>query len=701
MTTPDPPATHGRANYDAHRLDMAYRQRERRASLGDIGNIPPVANPERREACGKSLQLFCETYRPAAFYLKWSNDHVRVVERMQSTVLEGGLFGLAMPRGSGKTTLVVTSALWAMLYGFRRWVCLIGATAPKAISLVRSIKTELRFNDLFAADFPEVVVPIRALEGRAARAQSQTYHGVSTHVSWQVDQLSFPTIAGSLSSGARITACGITGDIRGQQETMTTGEVQRPDYVLLDDPQTRDSARSGTQTTDRLATLNGDILGLAGPCVKISGVMPCTVIQKGDLADQLLDRDATPAWHGERTQLLYGMPTATELWESYRSIQEAEMRNNGNGSEATAFYRANREAMDVGSVAAWPERFNTDEESAVQHAMNLFLRDEAAFWAEYQNAPLVTVAGGLLSVDELSARINGYSRGIIPSEAEVLTAMVDLQKDLLFYTVAAWRKDFTGWVVDYGAWPDQQTTNFRLGQARKTIGRSFPGTTLEDSIYKALSTLTGELCSRTWTRDDGAEMSISKLLIDANWGQTRDVVYRFVRNSRNRAVVDPCHGKYVGAGSEPLNARHVSKSRGKDIGTQWRIAKAKDSPVRHILFDSNYWKSFVHSRLAAEPNTTGSLTLYKATPAIHKTFASHLRAESPVRTTGRGREVDEWKLRPDRPDNHWLDCLVGCAVAASVAGCSQNRSAIKVTTETKAAPTPKRQGPKPRGVSYL
>jgi hypothetical protein len=39
-----------------------------------------------------------------------------------------------------------------------------------------------------------------------------------------------------------------------------------------------------------------------------------------------------------------------------------------------------------------------------------------------------------------------------------------------------------------------------------------------------------------------------------------------------------------------------------------------------------------------------------------------------VKTEGRGRVVDEWKLRPERADNHWFDCLVGCAVAASVVG---------------------------------
>ena len=39
-----------------------------------------------------------------------------------------------------------------------------------------------------------------------------------------------------------------------------------------------------------------------------------------------------------------------------------------------------------------------------------------------------------------------------------------------------------------------------------------------------------------------------------------------------------------------------------------------------------------------------------------------------MRTEARGRIVDEWKLRAGGPDNHWLDCLVGCAVAASIQG---------------------------------
>ena len=50
-------------------------------------------------------------------------------------------------------------------------------------------------------------------------------------------------------------------------------------------------------------------------------------------------------------------------------------------------------------------------------------------------------------------------------------------------------------------------------------------------------------------------------------------------------------------------------------------------------------------------------------------FAEHLTAEYRIRTEGRGRRVEEWKMRPEAKDNHWWDGVVGCAVAASMTGC--------------------------------
>lgn len=50
---------------------------------------------------------------------------------------------------------------------------------------------------------------------------------------------------------------------------------------------------------------------------------------------------------------------------------------------------SNSSKAPTGSVVAWPDRFNHDELSAIRHAMNLTLQDEAACFAQYQNEPLV------------------------------------------------------------------------------------------------------------------------------------------------------------------------------------------------------------------------------------------------------------------------------------------------------------------------
>lgn len=47
---------------------------------------------------------------------------------------------------------------------------------------------------------------------------------------------------------------------------------------------------------------------------------------------------------------------------------------------------------------------------------------------------------------------------------------------------------------------------------------------------------------------------------------------------------------------------------------------------------------------------------------------AHLTSEYFVKTEARGRSVDEWKHRPEQPDNHWFDCLAGSVVAASMQG---------------------------------
>ena len=97
--------------------------------------------------------------------------------------------------------------------------------------------------------------------------------------------------------------------------------------------------------------------------------------------------------------------------------------------------------------------------------------------------------------------------------------------------------------------------------------------------------------------------------------------------------------------------------------------------LRTVHLDTNYWKSFVHARLAVAMGDRGCLSLFGMKPEEHRLLSEHLAAEYRVRTEARGRTVDEWKLKASAVDNHWLDCLVGCAAAASMLGVSLFRGA--------------------------
>ncbi len=139
------------------------------------------------------------------------------------------------------------------------------------------------------------------------------------------------------------------------------GRTVRPSLVVLDDPQTDESACSLSQCANRESILAGAVLGLAGPGKKISGIMPCTVIRPGDMADNILDRNRHPEWNGERTKMVYAFPKNELLWERYAEIRAEGMRGGDGGESATEFYRQNQAAMDDGAVVAWLERFNYDE----------------------------------------------------------------------------------------------------------------------------------------------------------------------------------------------------------------------------------------------------------------------------------------------------------------------------------------------------
>ena len=90
-----------RIDYVEARKRQADRNRAATKASQDIHPVPEIVDYERRKAAGQSFRLFCSTYFPGVFWRPWSEDHLRVIGKIERAVREEGLFAFAMPRGSG------------------------------------------------------------------------------------------------------------------------------------------------------------------------------------------------------------------------------------------------------------------------------------------------------------------------------------------------------------------------------------------------------------------------------------------------------------------------------------------------------------------------------------------------------------------------------------------------------------------------
>ncbi len=514
-------------------------------------------------------------------------------------------------------------------------------------------------------DFPEVCYPIRCLEGISQRRLR--YRGENVDMEFTAKSLLMPNIPGSKASGAIVKVAGLTGRIRGMSHTGRDSVTIRPSLVIPDDPQTDESAKSREQCEYRETMLAGTVLGLEGPVQELSVLMPCTVLRPSDLSERMLNRKTHPQWHGERTKAVYTWPTNDKLWEQYAEIWAEELRADRGVKRQNAFFRKNRKAMEEGGVVAWPAR-KQGALSGIQWAWNQRLKmGDAAFFAEHQNDPIPDVPDdeGILTAIQIAEKTNGFQQLEIPTGCNTLTMFIDVQQNVLYYGVCAWEQDFTGYIVDYGAYPDQSLTYFPYRDVRRTLGVEFPGKGVEGAIFAGLEALTGCYLGQEWIRDDGAVMRINRCLVDQGWKM--ETVHTFCRQSKFPNVM-PAKGVGIGAANKPLS--ELPYRLGDKAGHYWRVPRIVKGTrlIRHVNADVNYWKSFIHARLVVAMGDAGCLSLFAGSQARHRMIAEHLYSEHRVQTEGQGRKVDEWRIRPEATDNHLLDVIVGCAVAASMEG---------------------------------
>lgn len=637
------------------------------------GERPTKAQLLARDACRNDLRKYLETYhRRGVFYDEWSTDHLEVIAKVQEVVISGGLYAVAMPRGWGKTAILTRGILWAVLMGHRHYPILLAATDEDASKLLeRHIKWELTQNDRLRKTFRAVTLPLRVLGGNAKRALGMLFRGQRVNPGWGSDRIILPTMpkdcwdGGPNVSGRAVEVSGLTASLRGRNLMLPEGRLVRPDCLLLDDPQTRQSAHSPSQCEQRLRIIQGDALGLAGE--RLAALAAVTIIRKDDLAAKMLNRDLMPEWQGFTTAAIHRWPVRMDLWDEWSRLRKEGLRSGRGIVPATAFYRGNRAEMDRGAVASWPKH-KGDRLSALEWCFDkkATIGDEA--WeAEFMNSPRVKADDALkiLSAAEIAQKLNAHDRGIVPLWAQHLTAMIDCHDDVLFWVACAFRRDFTGAVVDYGTFPHLEGFVSKR-RASRTLAHVFPNAGREGALRAGILALADELLGRGWTREDGVGMPIERLLVDR--GYLPGVVADACRASKHAARAMPSRGLYVGP-----DRRRISEypyRPGEQIGPEWIVKPMHQGGAQlAVTFDSNCWKTLVHGRLSVAMGDAGCLSLFGRDARVHSVFADHLVGEYPERKEAKGVKMDEWKRRPTS-EVHWFDCLVGCHVAASMAGCA-------------------------------
>lgn len=670
-----PSAAHGA--YEAHKARTAEVQREKAKQGRDIGAIPQPADPARRSRCEQDFGLFCKTYFPGTFRHEWSTVHKRLIELIQMVVLVGALLAMGIPRGWGKTSLCVRGVIWAVAYRHHTFVMLIGASNEAAKAMIQDIRTELETNPLLQADFPELCYPIRELEGVNQRGKAQLCCGERTRVFASDYELRLGDVAGQ--SGAIIRSGGIlSSKIRGAR-FIVDGETKRPTLGLVDDPQTEASAASKRSCYRRERVIQAALPGLPGAGEAWSCLMTMTVIEPGDVADRVLNRDKHPDWHGVRHAALGSLPNedAMELWFEWNQIREACLRKDEDLTQAHKFYKKNMKAMKAGSEIVWKDGYDTDRfVDPLEQSMDWYFRDRQGFWSELMNNPagFEVDSQPVLDRDTVAVRVHHLKAEQAPMDAEYITAFADVQGKCLFWEVRAHAQDSTSWILAYGTWPGQPRAYYSLSDLKMTLDSMYPQhATLQARLTAAIKDLFTMLFNKEWEREDGHILKMNVAGIDANW--ETNTVKAAVRKSGFVTRLIPTHGRSFRPPKVPLDDLRVQD--GDRCGTFWRLRspKQKDS-IRHLLYDVDHWKTHHRDRLLIPQESPGSVSLFAGRD--HTMYADHQLAEqsSMIHDISSQRTVEVWEHRPERPDNHFWDCSVGNGMLGSMLGCQLPDTAI-------------------------
>lgn len=664
----------GEAPVAAQTKTGAERKADFLARRADLGELPPVRDPERRARCEASLREFARTYCSALLDHEPSERLDEYLDELQAAIEGAGKIHVRFTRGGGKTTLVKCALAWGLSTGRLHYAVIFCAAADLTGGILGDIWDVFEFDPTFAEDWPAVAYPIRATDGLQQRFAGQHYHGRRTQMKHSAREIRLPTIEGAPSSGAVLVGRGAGCKTRG----LVKGK-RRPDMVLLDDLQSREDAKNPRRVRELEAWIDGDVQGLAGSKL-LNAVMTSTPIVAGDLSQLYADGGQHPEWRVVEFRMIDGEPEAPELWETYDELwRRAVVSGDSTFAEATAWYREHRDAMDAGLVVLDPLNFDRRlEVSGIQHARNLYLTmGPVAFRAECQLQVRAPVDAVQISPALVASRLNGATRGTLPPGTVQAVAAVDVNAAAgITWCVTAFGPHQTAGVVDYGRWP---------GNGQRLVPQGATEHETQVRIASGLSEVLRRLLDARLPSPAGTVEQIAAVWVDV--GYQRRTVQRVceVFRARTGRIVFGVQG--VGHANYSTGGRHVVQ-RGESV--DYRQLEGD----RWFAQDADVWRERTQRAWLAEPGAPGSLSLPGNDAREHAEFAEEATAEvlADKSTGARGVVHYHWTQRPG-VGNHYGDALSG-----TMAMGGWYRLLDDADTIAAIAPSRPRVTPLPRGV---
>ena len=649
------------------------------------GKIPPCANPEERERCRLDLVRFGLRYCPDFIRRPPSVRMERAIRKLQDAILTGGKVHVRWPRGKGKSAWEKIAMKWIACYGHRRFPLVLAVKSGVAFQFCLEVWISCRFEPHTVEDFPEIAVPLQQIGESAQRRAHQRYRGQPTFidVNTRMDYRRFAVLEGFPNTGVIMAWRGFGSAVRGLNVYNT-----RPDFIVIDDPQKDDDAKSEVTVDELEKFITGTVEALSDTNTTLSGIMATTCIRPDDLSERFADPARHPEWMTYSDQFVISWPKDPEPMREYIHRVEKDLAvRDLKLTAARAWYVANREKIEDGVEMLDPGDgdYEHGDVSAFQFALHKLQAMKARFYAEYQGQPESSMAAMKLDVYEVQKHVNGTPRGVLPKFATHCVAFCDVNSVAgLRWAVMAVGPANTAAIVDYGRWPHGTAPLFPAGTPNALQG---------GFVKVAMTHVATEINRRTFMRlADGRAVRVVSLVFDGgDWtAAIADVADKWNaarRTDKTRIPVGWSRG-YAWNRYRP----HMLEGNIRSIGEHWHMARSPNGI--YLAFMADYWREVAQLALQLPVGAPGGCSLWGTDKTAHHAFVHEVAAEELKTKFERpdGQTQWEWKKTGE---NHWGDVMYGCFVVASSIGlyvpAEADEEVAKIDAALAAAAAPKRK----------